>query len=90
MLTEKLLVTGMTCSNCISAVTKALQAVDGVEDAIVSFSKNAAFVRYDERVTSLEYLKSALNEAGYAVVQLKDTEELHLSWLGFGSTLLII
>ena len=85
MLTEKLKVTGLTCSNCTCAVTKALKAVYGVEDAIVSLSDRVAFIRYDERVTSLEQLQSALKAIGYSIVQLEDTEEIHFSWLGFGS-----
>lgn len=47
LLTKKLKVTGMTFSNCTSAVTKALKTVKGVEDVIVSFSNRAAFVRCD-------------------------------------------
>lgn len=85
VLTEKLKVTGMSCGNCTRAVTKTLKAVYGVEDAIVWLSNNAAFIRKDERITSLEQLESALKEAGYAAVQLEDAEEHHLSWLGFCS-----
>lgn len=70
----------MSCSSCTIAVTKVLKTVNGVEDAIVSLSNSVAFVRYDESLTSLEQLKSVLKEAGFAVVQLKDAEELHLSW----------
>ena len=44
-------------------------------------------MRYDESHTSLEQLKSVLKEAGFAVVQIKDAEELHLSWFGIGTVL---
>lgn len=77
----------MSCSNCTCTVTKALKAVYGVKDVIISLSDRVAFVRYDKRVTSLKQLQSALKAAGYAAVQLKDTEKLHFSWLGFGSAL---
>ena len=87
VLTEKLKLTGMSCSNFTGAITKAFKRVNGVEDAIVSLSNSVAFVRYDESHSSLEQLKSVLKEAGFAVVQLKDAEELHLSWFGIGTAL---
>ncbi len=38
-------VTGMTCGHCVAAVTKALQAVAGVESAEVSLEKKQAVVK---------------------------------------------
>ena len=67
MHTEQLKVSGMTCGGCISKVTNALKAVSGVGDAKVSLSKGEATVEYDERVTSTDHLKSAIQQAGYGV-----------------------
>lgn len=67
MQTELLKVMGMTCSGCTSTVTQALQAVTGVGDVNVSLSAGEAAVRYDERLTSPEQLKSAVTAAGYGV-----------------------
>ena len=58
-----------------------------MEDAIVSLSNSVAFVRYNESHSPLEQLKSVLKEAGFAVVQLKDAKELHLSLFGIGTAL---
>lgn len=64
---EHLKVTGMTCDGCASKVTHALKTMTGVSDANVSLLGGEATVRYDERLTSSEQLKSAIERAGYGV-----------------------
>ncbi|MDP3608093.1 MAG: heavy-metal-associated domain-containing protein [Methylophilus sp.] len=60
-------VTGMTCGGCSSNVTKALNAVNGVVNVMVSLSDANATVEYDEKLTTPEQLKVAIKEAGYGV-----------------------
>ena len=67
MQTEIVKVTGMTCGGCTSNVTHALKAVSGVGDVKVSLSAGEATVKFDERLTSPEKLKSAVKGAGYGV-----------------------
>ena len=67
MQTEILKITGMTCGGCTSKVTRALTAVSGVDDVNVTLSPGEATVKYDERQTSPNQLKSAVNNAGYGV-----------------------
>ena len=67
MQTEIVKVTVMTCGGCISNVTHALKAVSGVSDVNVLLSAGEATVKFDERVTSPEQLKSAVKVAGYGV-----------------------
>jgi len=67
MQTELMKVTGMTCGGCISSVTRALKMIDGVDDVKVSLSAGEATVQYDERLTSPDQLKSAVQNAGYGV-----------------------
>lgn len=67
MQTELLKVTGMTCGDCISNVTNALKAINGVGDVKVSLSAGEATVQFNERLTSPEQLKSAVKGAGYGV-----------------------
>jgi copper chaperone len=67
MQTEQIKVTGMTCGGCSSKVTKALRAVNGVDNVIVSLSDANATVQYDEKLTSPKQLKSAIQGAGYGV-----------------------
>ena len=67
MQTEIVRVTGMTCGGCVSNVTQALKAVSGVGEVDVSLSAGEATVKFDERLTSREKLKSAVKGAGYGV-----------------------
>jgi len=42
--TTKLAVSGMTCAHCVTAVTRALRSVPGVESAQVSLEQGQAIV----------------------------------------------
>lgn len=67
MQTEQFKVTGMTCGGCTSKVSHALKTMPGVNDVKVSLSAGEATVQYDERLTSPDQLKSAVEGAGYEV-----------------------
>ena len=67
MQTEQLKVTGMTCGGCTSSVGHALKAVKGVNDVQVSLATGEATVQFDERLTSPEQLKLAVQHAGYGI-----------------------
>lgn len=67
MQTELLKVTGMTCGGCTTTVTRALKTMAGVSDVKVSLAAGEATVQYDERLTSPDQLKSAVEGAGYGV-----------------------
>ena len=56
---------GMTCGHCISAVTKALQGVEGVTLERVSIG--SATVSFDETATSEERITKAVEDEGYPV-----------------------
>ena len=67
MQTEQLKVTGMTCGGCTSSVGNALKAVNGVNDVQVSLTAGEATVQFNERLTSPEQLKLAVQRAGYGI-----------------------
>lgn len=67
MQTEYLKITGMTCGGCTNSVSLALKSIKGVEDVEVSLPTGEATVRFDERLTTSEQLKSVVIEAGYGV-----------------------
>jgi copper chaperone CopZ len=75
MQTEILKVTGMTCGGCISNVTHALKALNGIGDVKVSLSTGEAAVQYDDRLTSPAQLKSAVTGAGYGVDEANTAEK---------------
>ena len=60
-------VAGMACAGCSGAVEKALQRLEGVQEARVDLVKKTAFVEYDSRKLAQEDLKKAIQGAGYKV-----------------------
>jgi Cu+-exporting ATPase len=64
---KTLKVEGMSCGHCKAAVEKALKAVDGVEDAVVSLEAKTAEVTLNKEVPE-DVLAKAVTDAGYEVV----------------------
>jgi copper chaperone len=67
METVTLKVEGMTCGGCVASVTRVLKATPGVGDAVVRLDMRSATVTFDPARTSVPALKSAIENAGYAV-----------------------
>ena len=65
MQTERLKVTGMTCSGCTSKVSQALNGINGVSDVDVSLAAGEATVKFDEWLTSPDQLKSTIESVGH-------------------------
>jgi copper chaperone len=61
----KLKIDGMSCGHCVSAVDKALKAVDGVQVEQVAIG--SATVSYDPATTSTEQITQAIEDEGYTV-----------------------
>lgn len=66
----KINIEGMMCAHCSAAVTKALNAIDGV-NAQVSLEDKAAYVTLSHDV-SKETLTQAIVDAGYEVTGIED------------------
>jgi Cu+-exporting ATPase len=65
---ERLAITGMSCANCSSTVTEALESLEGVREANVNFATDEGTVEYDPEVTSLADVYEAIDGAGYSAV----------------------
>ena len=65
-------ITGMTCASCVRRVEKALNRVDGVQEASVNLATEKAHVAFDPGVASLEELRAAVEKAGYALGSLPE------------------
>ncbi len=61
-MTTELIVSGMTCGHCQSAVTKALKSVPGVEDVNVDLAGGTAQVQGQ---ADPQALMAAVQEEGY-------------------------
>ena len=57
---------GMRCQHCVSATTKALSDIDGVENVKVDLEKGEA--TFDGQI-SLEEVKKAIAKIGFEVVE---------------------
>lgn len=73
--TVQLAITGMTCANCATTITRALKKVDGVLDVSVNFASEHATVTATVSV-SRDALIAAVERAGYGVVVAEDEKEL--------------
>ncbi|MGF1572367.1 MAG: heavy metal-associated domain-containing protein [Sumerlaeia bacterium] len=69
MITSKLAVQGMTCGNCASRVTKALEQVEGVSEAVVSLQNASAVVQHEHSLMP-EVLKAAVQSKGFKATLL--------------------
>ena len=68
---EKLVsIEGMSCNHCKMNVEKALKEIDGVEEVNVSLEEKNAIIKLNKEVSDSE-IKNAIQEAGYAVIEIK-------------------
>ena len=67
---KTLMIEGMMCGHCEARVKKALEAVEGVEEAVVSHEAGNAVVKLYKDVDS-EILKSAVEAQDYTVTEVK-------------------
>ena len=65
METTRIKVGGMTCSGCVASVTRALRAIEGVDNVDVSLDDGQANVRYDPARVNEVKLRSAIEDAGF-------------------------
>ena len=61
-----LYIDGMHCASCAARIQSALERVDAVLDASVSYSKGTALVHYDGSRITVQALCKVIQEAGYS------------------------
>ena len=69
---EKYVVTGMTCSACVSHVEKAVNKLDGIDKVSVNLLTNSMQVEYDETILNEEKIVQAVTYAGYGAEAVKE------------------
>lgn len=55
----------MSCDHCVMRVGRAISSVQGVIEVDVNLRKKKAVVNFEETITDIEEIKSAVREAGY-------------------------
>lgn len=61
----KLKIEGMHCTGCSSRLEKALNNIEGVEKAKVSFEEEEAVITYDNEKVSEKQIIIEIEEAGF-------------------------
>ncbi len=67
-------VIGMTCAACAQKVEKVTSKLNGVENSSVNFATEKLFIKYNEKVLSINDIQSAVKKAGYEV-EVEDQEK---------------
>ena len=73
-MTEKFVVTGMTCAACAAHVEKAAGAVAGVDSAAVNLMLGTLVCSYDRDKTSPQAIIAAVEAAGYGAAPADDAK----------------
>ena len=73
--TVEMVVSGMTCTMCSTAITRALEAVDGVVSANVNLTTNVAAVHYKSPQVTPKILQETIQSVGYQVHEIMSGEE---------------
>ena len=71
-------ISGMSCASCVSHVEGALKELPGVSNVVVNLATNKASLSYDPQLVTLDDMRRAVDDAGYAVA----TSELTLDVRG--------
>ena len=61
-------VEGMSCEHCVKAVTNAVNSVTGIGSVSVDLDAKTVTVEYDAAKTSLESIKTEIENQGYDVI----------------------
>ena len=69
-MTKTMKIEGMMCGHCEARVKKALEAVEGVQEAVVSHEAGNAVVTLSSDVAD-EVLKKAVEDQDYEVVSVE-------------------
>jgi Cu+-exporting ATPase len=62
-------VEGMHCAGCSAAVERALNKLDGVDEASVSLPAETATIRYEPALASVSELQKAVEDVGYTLLR---------------------
>ena len=63
---DKIKVFDMTCTSCETRVERAVKKLEGVKNAMASFSGQSLKIEYDTDLCNLEKIKIAIKTAGYS------------------------
>lgn len=62
-------VKGMTCMGCVRSVKNVLEPISGVSGVEISLDSGEVVIAYDPAKAKMEQFRSAINDAGYEVIE---------------------
>ncbi len=65
---------GMTCASCVNKVEKTLRHLKGVVQVNVNLTTERASIEYLPGITSIEDFKTAIQDAGYQILEVKEED----------------
>lgn len=71
---ETFAIRGMSCVNCAARIEKNISQKDGVQTAVVNFAIAEMTVTFDPKIVTENDIVSYINELGYSVVDLQNSE----------------
>lgn len=72
---KKFAITGMSCSACSSHVEKSVNKLTGIKSASVNLLTNSMMADFDEKVTSVDKIIAAVEDAGYGAAVFGEGEK---------------
>ncbi|MDP3765901.1 MAG: copper ion binding protein, partial [Nanoarchaeota archaeon] len=82
MMRKELSVSGMHCASCASTIEKSIKKVKGVATANVNFATEKATIEFDDKITSVSDVESAVEKAGYKIIKTEGAGVLSLKIIG--------
>lgn len=61
-------VDGMSCEHCVKAITKAVSALEGVDEVKVDVTTKTVTVTHDEAKAPLNKIKLEIEDQGYDII----------------------
>lgn len=65
---------GMTCAMCVKAIEDAIGKIDGVSEVNVNLGAEKAYITYNPKMTTIEELREAIEDAGYQYLGIEGEE----------------
>lgn len=62
---------GLHCENCVASVEKGINALNGINEVVVTLADSTAVVKYDASTLELAEIEKAVEKRGYSVKHLE-------------------
>ncbi|MDF9867250.1 Cu+-exporting ATPase [Bacilli bacterium PM5-3] len=66
---QELLIEGMNCASCASAIEKALLDINGIESAKINLVSNKLYVEFDNALVNSDTIEKTITDLGYKVIK---------------------